>query len=149
MTSAIGELTNREEATPASTDVTFSVAPVKFRATSGSREDFSHSHGRSLMGCCESWMPVKAPNQLSWLKEHSTVAKLPLLPKNPERVCWGCSKYCSDESLDCGNGAVRTQHPIEIFGDDWLEFSRYRANHPQRETGAATPTSNAFVEIAL
>jgi hypothetical protein len=48
------------------------------------------------------------------------MAKIPLYPKNPERVCWGCDKYCPAESLDCGNGTVRTQHPIEIFGEDWL-----------------------------
>ncbi len=49
------------------------------------------------------------------------MAKIPLHPKNPERVCWGCDKYCPADHLDCGNGTVRTQHPIEIFGEDWLE----------------------------
>ena len=48
------------------------------------------------------------------------MAKIPLYPKNPERVCWGCDKYCSADHLDCGNGTVRTQHPIEIFGINWL-----------------------------
>ena len=51
------------------------------------------------------------------------MAKIPLHPKHPERVCWGCDKYCSADSLDCGNGTVRTQHPVEIFGDDWLDWS--------------------------
>jgi len=26
------------------------------------------------------------------------------------------------DSLLCGNGSERTQHPSELFGDDWLEF---------------------------
>lgn len=24
--------------------------------------------------------------------------------------------------MKCGNGSDRTQHPVELFGDDWLEF---------------------------
>jgi hypothetical protein len=48
--------------------------------------------------------------------------KLPLNPKHPERVCWGCDKYCSADSLDCGNGTIRTQHPVELFGEDWAEW---------------------------
>jgi hypothetical protein len=47
--------------------------------------------------------------------------KLPLHPAHPERVCWGCAKYCPPHDLACGNGTDRTQHPVEIFGDDWLE----------------------------
>lgn len=46
--------------------------------------------------------------------------KLALNPKNPERVCWGCDKYCSADELRCGNGTIRTQHPAELFGEDWL-----------------------------
>lgn len=49
--------------------------------------------------------------------------KLPLHPKNPERVCWGCDKYCPANALACGNGTIRTQHPAELFGDDWMEWS--------------------------
>lgn len=49
--------------------------------------------------------------------------KIPLHPKNPERVCWGCDKYCPADALVCGNGTIRTQHPIELFGDDWLEWA--------------------------
>jgi hypothetical protein len=50
------------------------------------------------------------------------MAKIPLNPKNPERVCWGCDKYCPADSLACGNGTIRTQHPAELFGADWLEW---------------------------
>lgn len=47
--------------------------------------------------------------------------KLPLHPKHPERVCWGCDKYCAADDLRCGNGSDRAQHPAEIFGDDWAD----------------------------
>ena len=47
--------------------------------------------------------------------------KLPLHPAHPERVCWGCAKYCPASDLACGNGTDRAQHPSEIFGEDWLE----------------------------
>ena len=49
------------------------------------------------------------------------MAKLALFPSHPERVCWGCDKYCPADSLTCGNGTERTPHPIELFGPDWVE----------------------------
>ena len=54
------------------------------------------------------------------------MAKIPLHPKNPDRICWGCDKFCPAESLACGNGTIRTQHPIELFGEDWLEWAEQR-----------------------
>ena len=48
------------------------------------------------------------------------VKKSPLQPKHPERICWGCDKYCAAEQLACGNGSGRTQHPLELLGADWL-----------------------------
>jgi hypothetical protein len=48
--------------------------------------------------------------------------KLAVNPKHPERICWGCDKYCSADDLRCGNGTIRTQHPVELFGDDWLDW---------------------------
>jgi hypothetical protein len=48
--------------------------------------------------------------------------KLALLPKHPERICWGCDKYCPADDLRCGNGTIRTQHPAELFGNDWFEW---------------------------
>ena len=48
--------------------------------------------------------------------------KFPIHPKHPERLCWGCDKYCPADSLACGNGSERTQHPVELFGDDWHEW---------------------------
>jgi len=51
------------------------------------------------------------------------MAKVPLHPQHPERVCWGCDKYCPADKLCCGNGSVRTQHPVELFGEDWLDWA--------------------------
>src|SRR6185437_12318810 len=48
--------------------------------------------------------------------------KVALHPKHPERICWGCDKYCPADDLRCGNGTIRTQHPVELFGEDWLEW---------------------------
>ena len=60
--------------------------------------------------------------------------KLPLHPGRPERVCWGCDKYCPADDLACGNGTDRAQHPREIFGDDWLELGLdAQASAPDRE----------------
>lgn len=42
-----------------------------------------------------------------------------LNPKHPERICWGCDRYCAANALACGNGAERTLHPAEMFGEDW------------------------------
>ena len=48
--------------------------------------------------------------------------KIALYPRHPERICWGCDKYCAADALRCGNGSERTPHPIESFGDDWQAF---------------------------
>lgn len=45
--------------------------------------------------------------------------KLPVHPAHPERICWGCDRYCAATDLACGNGTDRAQHPVEIFGRDW------------------------------
>jgi hypothetical protein len=49
-------------------------------------------------------------------------AKPPLKPAHPDRTCWGCDRYCPADQLACANGTVRTQHPVELFGEDWLEW---------------------------
>jgi len=48
-------------------------------------------------------------------------------------VCWGCDKYCPSEQLACGNGTIRTLHPVELFGDDWLEWFERKDREPARE----------------
>ena len=60
---------------------------------------------------CEQAIPAK----------RDMAGRLALHPNHPERVCWGCDKYCSASDLRCGNGSDRAQHPIEIFGSDWVE----------------------------
>lgn len=55
------------------------------------------------------------------------MSKIPFLPQHPERVCWGCDQYCPAHALACGNGTERTQHPKELFGDDWVEWSEERS----------------------
>ena len=49
----------------------------------------------------------------------AAVKKFPKAPAHPERVCWGCDLYCPAKDMRCGNGSDRTQHPAELFGDDW------------------------------
>lgn len=44
-------------------------------------------------------------------------------PVHPERICWGCERYCRADDLVCGNGSIRTQHPSELFGKDWREWA--------------------------
>ena len=57
-------------------------------------------------------------------------ARIPLRPIHPDRVCWGCDKYCPADDLACGNGTIRTLHPIELFGDDWVEWFSKSARIP-------------------
>jgi len=45
--------------------------------------------------------------------------RFPRHPKHPERICWGCDKYCPADNLICGNGSGRTEHPCETLGEDW------------------------------
>lgn len=47
--------------------------------------------------------------------------KVPLRPKHPERICWGCDLYCPADDMRCGNGTIRAPHPVELFGEDWFE----------------------------
>jgi hypothetical protein len=49
--------------------------------------------------------------------------KFPVHPSHPERICWGCDRYCPASAMGCGNGSSRTQHPIETFGEDWADGS--------------------------
>lgn len=46
-----------------------------------------------------------------------------MYPAHPERVCWGCDRYCPAHDMVCGNGSERTPHPVELFGDDWAEWA--------------------------
>ena len=66
--------------------------------------------------------------------------KFPLHPKHPERICWGCDKYCSADAMGCGNGSDRTQHPAELLGDDWLEYGDWGIDTSGATGKAASPT---------
>ena len=68
-----------------------------------------------------------------------------LRPAHPERVCWGCDKYCPADDLACGNGTIRTAHPCELFGDDWLEWSLSRREGKRRSSAARDAAEVAFV----
>jgi hypothetical protein len=66
--------------------------------------------------------------------------KLPLFPAHPERICWGCDKYCAADDLRCGNGSDRAQHPIEILGPDWLDVG---LDSDETRDGQAAPDAEA------
>ena len=57
--------------------------------------------------------------------------RIPFRPKHPERVCWGCEKYCPADDMTCGNGSERTPHPIELFGEDFQEWGKPLADRVQ------------------
>ncbi|NER61300.1 DUF3079 domain-containing protein [Pseudomonas sp. MAFF212428] len=59
----------------------------------------------------------------------------PTAPNHPERICWGCDRYCAAKALACGNGADRTMHPAEMFGDDWAQPGEWGLSAPTPATG--------------
>ncbi len=61
--------------------------------------------------------------------------KFPPLPSNPERVCWGCDRYCATHAMLCGNGSERTPHPAELFGPDWRDWGSDYAAQPEAGSG--------------
>src|SRR5262249_8580668 len=54
--------------------------------------------------------------------QKANMTNFPIHPKHPERICWGCDKYCPADDLRCGDGTIRTEHPVELFGEDWFEW---------------------------
>jgi hypothetical protein len=58
------------------------------------------------------------------------MVKLPLYPLHPERVCWGCDRYCPAHEMACGNGSERTPHPLELFGEDWVQWATEQLSEP-------------------
>lgn len=54
----------------------------------------------------------------------------PLHPAKPELICWGCDLYCPAKAMVCGNGSDRTQHPVELFGEDWHTFGLNANDEP-------------------
>ncbi len=69
--------------------------------------------------------------------------RFPLHPKHPERICWGCDKYCSTSDLQCGNGSGRTPHPAELLGEDWYlhgDWGLVDGPDPSAEGDAGAPS---------
>jgi hypothetical protein len=66
----------------------------------------------------------------------------PIKPAHPERVCWGCDNSGPADAMQCGNGSERTQHPSELFGDDWARtgLDPYRPE-PAASTSAPDPSN--------
>ena len=73
--------------------------------------------------------------------------KTHLLPAHPERICWGCGKYCPAGDLACGNGSIRTPHPRELFGDDWLDWSE--AGSQCGLTSPTAPSASVAPSVAV
>lgn len=69
------------------------------------------------------------------------MTRIALHPAHPERICWGCDKYCPADDLACGNGTIRTLHPAELFGDDWLEWEDRRRNAGDPSTPEHDPSA--------
>lgn len=68
--------------------------------------------------------------------------KFPIYPKNPQRICWGCDKYCAADDLQCGNGSERIQHPAELGGREWYadgDWSGLLSEQQQIELGLISP----------
>ena len=77
--------------------------------------------------------------------------KIPLNPKHPERICWGCDKYCSVDSLSCGNGSGRTQHPAELLGEDWYTVGDLGIEGPltdEKHECSEEPSANTDVAVS-
>lgn len=70
------------------------------------------------------------------------MARIPVNPRRPDRVCWGCDKYCPADDLACGNGTIRTPHPAELFGGDWLDWIAGRET-PAAARDAPNTSGNA------
>ena len=71
---------------------------------------------------------------LLFFKSSDMAKKFPLHPKHPERTCWGCDKYRSVNSLQCGNGSGRTQHLpkcLEKIGTNGETGNQPSAESPQ------------------
>lgn len=67
------------------------------------------------------------------------VKKFPILPAHPERICWGCDKYCPADALMCGNGSLATPHPSELFGEDWMSWGLDAPPAGEREPPESGP----------
>ena len=63
--------------------------------------------------------------------------RFPIHPAKPERICWGCDKYCSVDEMACSN--ERAPHPAELFGEDWLEWGDQSTTEPEPVPDPSAP----------
>jgi hypothetical protein len=63
--------------------------------------------------------------------------KFPLHPRRPERVCWGCDRYCPADAMGCGS--ERTQHPSELLGEDWYAWGDWGIPAPPEDEKQIEP----------
>lgn len=78
--------------------------------------------------------------------------KFPIAPKQPQRICWGCDKYCSADDLQCGNGSERIQHPIELDGAQWYKNGDWHgllSEQQMRQLNLIAPQKNTKPHIKL
>lgn len=61
--------------------------------------------------------------------------RFPRRPRHPERVCWGCDRYCPATDMACTK--ERTLHPCEFFGEDWATD----ADHERSDNPDASPAT--------
>lgn len=71
------------------------------------------------------------------------VKRFPLNPAHPERICWGCDRYCPADAMVCGNGSVATLHPAELFGKDWMTWAGAGAGAGEGEGAVPDPSAVA------
>jgi hypothetical protein len=76
-------------------------------------------------------------------------ARLPLRPKHPERTCWGCNRFCPADDLGCGNGTIRAPHPVELLGDDWVEWCAARESKRLRSADDSSDSPGPGPDSAL
>jgi hypothetical protein len=105
------------------------------RRTATQKENMQHLHNGQAPDAVKVQLPQEMVRQ-----SNPSKSKLALNPKHPERICWGCDKYCSADDLRCGNGTIRTQHPVELFGEDWMQWE---LNHGRHETADVAQSAGA------
>lgn len=89
--------------------------------------------GRGMSAACGSGSGLISVITALGAGGHSGRAMLkrfPADPPHPERVCWGCDRYCPSKAMACGNGSERTQHPVELFGPDWQAWGLSATEQP-------------------
>jgi hypothetical protein len=61
----------------------------------------------------------------------------PIHPAHPERICWGCEKYCPVNDLCCRETPV--PHPVELIGPDWFELENPAYRQVKLEESSRLP----------